>query len=356
MPVIRNLSGDLRAIQELRHALPRLRLNSRRVAGPGLPDSTERKAPDVAGAQGVLPRGGKGWRNLSPNTNPAKAARSKFGPPSSPQHTASLAMMPEPERRRVSASTSGGSKPSCLISCSHRPPEGSVSALVGRHGAIKPAGRVRIRILNMAGYSAGGGKEKSPGRWWPGLKIAEYPAPEARGAQSISNDWHPPSAARLRSPVSARGALASSRKRPISCQRFLSRISRNSFGPLRSLRLREWRSSSLAEESIRRVQCLARHLLGLAALLGPAPVCFASGACSVAMIDLHSLQTISAAAPRNLANRRRDEDHKKQVFIEPSRAAADPSVTDWINGVASLEAGRPIRSRFLRSHAAQGER
>jgi hypothetical protein len=67
-------------------------------------------------------------------------------------------------------------------------PEGSLSALVGRHGSIKPAGRVRIRILNMAGYSAGGGKEKSPGQWWPGLKIAEYPAPEARGAQSISHD------------------------------------------------------------------------------------------------------------------------------------------------------------------------
>jgi hypothetical protein len=72
---------------------------------------------------------------------------------------------------------------------------------------MKPAGRVRMR--NMAGYSAGGGKEKSPGQWWPGLKIAEYPAPEARGAQSISNDGHPPSAARLRSSVTARAALAS---------------------------------------------------------------------------------------------------------------------------------------------------
>src|SRR5262245_31961275 len=43
-------------------------------------------------------------------------------------------------------------KPSCLISCSHRPPEGSVSAFVGRHGSMKPAGRALIR--NMAVYRA----------------------------------------------------------------------------------------------------------------------------------------------------------------------------------------------------------
>jgi hypothetical protein len=30
--------------------------------------------------------------------------------------------------------------PSCLISWSHTPPEGSVSVLLGRHGAMKPAG------------------------------------------------------------------------------------------------------------------------------------------------------------------------------------------------------------------------
>src|SRR5262249_56866555 len=34
-------------------------------------------------------------------------------------------------------------KPSCLISCSHWPPEGSLSVLVGRHGAMNPAGKVR---------------------------------------------------------------------------------------------------------------------------------------------------------------------------------------------------------------------
>jgi hypothetical protein len=80
---------------------------------------------------------------------------------------------------------------------------------------MEPAGMVRIRILNMAGYSAGGGKEKSPGRWWPGLKIAEYQAPEARGAQSISNDGHPPSAACLRSSVTARAELQSDSARAL---------------------------------------------------------------------------------------------------------------------------------------------
>jgi hypothetical protein len=35
-------------------------------------------------------------------------------------------------------------KLSCLISCSHSGPEGGCWALVGRHGAMKPAGRVRL--------------------------------------------------------------------------------------------------------------------------------------------------------------------------------------------------------------------
>src|SRR5262249_43369048 len=38
-------------------------------------------------------------------------------------------------------------KPSCLISCSHWRPEGSLSVFVGRHGAMNPAGRVRIRNI-----------------------------------------------------------------------------------------------------------------------------------------------------------------------------------------------------------------
>src|SRR5262249_16842503 len=45
-------------------------------------------------------------------------------------------------------------KPSCLISCSHSLPEGSLSVLVGRHGAMNPAGRVRCNIAPIAkGYT-----------------------------------------------------------------------------------------------------------------------------------------------------------------------------------------------------------
>src|SRR5262245_38977115 len=72
--------------------------------------------------------------------------------------------MRERERRRDSAATISGKrwvrslpgrlysltcapllramtrKPSCLISCSHLSPDGSLSVLVGRHGAMNPAG------------------------------------------------------------------------------------------------------------------------------------------------------------------------------------------------------------------------
>src|SRR5262249_62206241 len=37
-------------------------------------------------------------------------------------------------------------KPSCLISCSHWLPDGSLSVLVGRHGAMNPAGKVRCNM------------------------------------------------------------------------------------------------------------------------------------------------------------------------------------------------------------------
>src|SRR6516165_1603277 len=40
--------------------------------------------------------------------------------------------------------------PSCLISCSHWLPEGSLSVLVGRHGAMNPAGRLRCNIMPIA--------------------------------------------------------------------------------------------------------------------------------------------------------------------------------------------------------------
>src|ERR1700745_1558603 len=38
-------------------------------------------------------------------------------------------------------------EPSLLISCNHWPPEGSLSVLVGRHGAMNPAGKVRCNIM-----------------------------------------------------------------------------------------------------------------------------------------------------------------------------------------------------------------
>ena len=45
-------------------------------------------------------------------------------------------------------------KPSCLISCSHWLPDGSLSVLLGRHGAMNPAGSVRCNIKSIAkGYS-----------------------------------------------------------------------------------------------------------------------------------------------------------------------------------------------------------
>src|ERR1700686_5678073 len=36
-------------------------------------------------------------------------------------------------------------KPSCLISCSQRGPDGGRGAIMGRHGGMKPAGNVRSR-------------------------------------------------------------------------------------------------------------------------------------------------------------------------------------------------------------------
>src|SRR5262249_61428832 len=72
--------------------------------------------------------------------------------------------------------------PSCLISCSHRPPDGSVWALVGRHGAMNPAAKVRGRN-DMADRWRPGAKESSaiapPGMRPPGLGKAR--TAEAQG-------------------------------------------------------------------------------------------------------------------------------------------------------------------------------
>ena len=40
--------------------------------------------------------------------------------------------------------------PPALSECSHSPPEGSLSVLVGRHGAMNPAGKVRGNMPPIA--------------------------------------------------------------------------------------------------------------------------------------------------------------------------------------------------------------
>src|SRR5262249_36905089 len=53
-------------------------------------------------------------------------------------------------------------KPSCLISWSQSPPEGNAVALVGRQGAMNPAGR---RRTDMAGREGKGGGERGGLLW-----------------------------------------------------------------------------------------------------------------------------------------------------------------------------------------------
>ena len=83
----------------------------------------------------------------------------------------------------------------------------------------------------------------------------------------------------------------------VDLQRFrLSRKSRNSFGPLRSLRLRRCRSSSGANGSIKRSISWAAISDAFVEFLVRKPGWRTPGACSVAIIDLHSPQTMSAAS------------------------------------------------------------
>src|SRR5262252_2931408 len=76
----------------------------------------------------------------------------------------------------------------------------------------------------------------------------------------------------------------------------LLRTSRNSLGPLRSRRLRRCRSSSVADGSIRRSISWPAIARAFSALSVRTPARWALGPCSVAMIDLHSSQTMSAAS------------------------------------------------------------
>src|SRR5262249_26762286 len=74
----------------------------------------------------------------------------------------------------------------------------------------------------------------------------------------------------------------------------LLRTSRNSSGPLRSRRLRRCRSSSVADGSLRRSISWPAIVRAFSALRTPAR--WALGPCNVAMTDLHSLKTMSAAS------------------------------------------------------------
>jgi hypothetical protein len=74
----------------------------------------------------------------------------------------------------------------------------------------------------------------------------------------------------------------------------LLRTSRNSLGPLRSLRLRRCRSSSVADGSLRRSISWPAIARAFSILSVRTPARWALGPCSVAMIDLHSSQMMSA--------------------------------------------------------------
>src|SRR5262249_33890568 len=92
----------------------------------------------------------------------------------------------------------------------------------------------------------------------------------------------------------AEGEVSSQRAHLRPLLPHLLRTSRNSLGPLRSRRLRSCRSSSVADGSLRRSiswPAIARAFLALSVRT---PARRALGPCSVAMTDLHSLQTMSA--------------------------------------------------------------
>src|SRR5438477_13142218 len=75
--------------------------------------------------------------------------------------------------------------PDPLISCSHSLPEGSLSVLVGRHGAMNPAGRVGcnmsagyrqvVAIATSSMFVTGGSAEDAP----PRQRIAAIKVPGA---------------------------------------------------------------------------------------------------------------------------------------------------------------------------------
>src|SRR5215831_12022978 len=79
-------------------------------------------------------------------------------------------------------------KPSCLISCSHWLPEGNLSVLVGRHGAMNPAGRVRGRDNMVAAHIRVGRltPEGLANRGLVGFRAAPFPPLRSGPTHSIS--------------------------------------------------------------------------------------------------------------------------------------------------------------------------
>jgi hypothetical protein len=71
--------------------------------------------------------------------------------------------------------------PSCLISCSHRPPEGSFSVFVGRHGAMNPAGRVRCNMRRQIELGRDNGNSAEPGDKCGVDQLAMAGRPAGRG-------------------------------------------------------------------------------------------------------------------------------------------------------------------------------
>src|SRR5262245_13906128 len=92
--------------------------------------------------------------------------------------------------------------------------------------------------------------------------------------------------------IDAEGKVSSQRAHLRPPLLHLLRTSRNSLGPLRSRRLRRCRSSSVADGSLRRSSSRPAIARAFAALSVGTPARWALGPCSVAMIDLHSLQTM----------------------------------------------------------------
>src|SRR5215831_9436082 len=78
-------------------------------------------------------------------------------------------------------------KPSCLISCSHWLPDGSLSVLVGRHGGMNPAGRVVPANDFSIAWSA---RERNLTLWpsTPALGRGRVQRAALRGASAVWDD------------------------------------------------------------------------------------------------------------------------------------------------------------------------